>query len=135
MLFLDQMEELFTAQDVEESNKFLTALYLAAQEKALWVLATIRSDHFHFCHRHPDMLSVLRGSGHFPLGRVEPYMMVDMIKRPAECAGLKVLDSFARRIVNDTLASRNLESAESDSANLPLMAFVLNQLFLKTLES
>ena len=131
VLFVDQMEELFTAQDVEESNKFLTALYRATQEKALWVLATIRSDHLHFCHRHPEMLSVLKGSGHYPLGRVEPYMMVDMIKKPAESAGLKVLDSFARRIVNDTLAFRSLDSAESDSANLPLMAFVLNQLFLK----
>jgi hypothetical protein len=61
VLFLDQMEELFTAQDVEQSNKFLAALYLAAQEKALWVIATIRSDHLQFCHRHPDMLQVLRG--------------------------------------------------------------------------
>lgn len=131
VLFLDQMEELFTAQDVEESNKFLTALYRAALEKSLWVIATIRSDHLHFCHRHPQMLSVLKGSGHYPLGRVEPYMMPDMIVKPAQCAGLEVSGHFARRIVSDTLAFRNLESSESDSVNLPLMAFVLNQLFLK----
>src|SRR5262249_39029934 len=45
VLFLDQMEELFTAQDVEQANIFLTALHRATQEKALWVVATIRSDH------------------------------------------------------------------------------------------
>src|SRR5262249_31605950 len=122
VLFLDQMEELFTTQDVGQSNKFLTALYRAAQEKTLWVLATIRSDHLHFCHRHPEMLQVLRGAGHYPLGRVEQFMMHDMIVKPANCAGLTVSDNLARRIVNDTT---------SESANLPLLAFVLNQLFEK----
>jgi len=48
VLFLDQMEELFTSQDIEQSNKFLTELYRAAQEKTLWVIATIRSDHLNF---------------------------------------------------------------------------------------
>ena len=52
VLFLDQMEELFTAQDLEASKAFLTALYHAAQEGALSVLATIRSDHLHHC---PDI--------------------------------------------------------------------------------
>ena len=94
------MEELFTAQNVEESNKFLTALY----GHALWVLATIRSDHLHFCHRHPEMLSVLKGSGHYPLGPDEPFMMSDMIVKPAIFSGLTISDTLARRIVNDTLA-------------------------------
>jgi len=48
--------------------------------------------------------------------------MQDMIIKPANCAGLKVSDNLARRIVNDT---------GSESANLPLLAFVLNQLFEK----
>jgi Domain of unknown function (DUF4062)/AAA ATPase domain len=130
VLFVDQMEELFTAQAIEESNKFLIFLHRAAQEKALWVVATIRSDHLHFCLRHTEMLGVLKGSGHYPLGRVEPYMMTDMIVKPAQCAGLTVSDGLARRIVNDTLAFRNLESSESDTANLPLLAFVLDRLFL-----
>ena len=122
VLFLDQMEELFTAQGVEQSNKFLKALYGAAQEKALWVLATIRSDHLHFCHRHSEMLQVLRGAGHYPLGRVESFMMHDMIVKPANCAGLRISEKLAHRIVNDT---------GSESANLPLLAFVLKQLFDK----
>ena len=49
-------------------------------------------------------------------------MMHDMIVKPANCAGLKVSDNLARRIVNDT---------GSESANLPLLAFVLDQLFEK----
>ena len=120
VLFLDQMEELFTAQDIEESKKFLTALYQAAHEKALWVLATIRSDHLHFCHGHSEMLRVIRSQGYYPLGRIESFMMSDMITKPALCAGLKVSDNLARRVVADT---------GSESANLPLLAFVLEQLF------
>jgi len=131
VLFVDQMEELFTAQDIDESNKFLTFLHRATQDKALWVVATIRSDYLHFCHRHPEMLGVLKGSGHHPLGRVEPYKMTDMIVKPANCAGLSVSEQLAHRIVHDTLAFRNLDSSDSDTANLPLLAFVLDQLFEK----
>ena len=122
VLFLDQMEELFTAQDVAQSNKFLTALYRAAQATALWVIATIREHDLQFCHQHPDMLQVLRGQGHYPLGRVEAFMMQDMIVKPANCAGLTVSDSLARRIINDS---------GSESWKLSLLAFVLNQLFEK----
>lgn len=122
VLFLDQMEELFAARDPEESNKFLTGLYQAVQEQALWVLATIRSDRLHYCHRHREMLQVLRGLGDYPLGRVEPYMMSDMIVKPALCAGLTIPDTLVRRLLNDT----GLEAA-----NLPLLAFVLDQLFQK----
>ena len=69
ILFLDQMEELFTSQNPEVSNKFLTALYEAAQKGLLRVIATIRSDHLHHLHAHPEMLRILRGPGHYPLGR------------------------------------------------------------------
>ena len=68
------------------------------------------------------MLKVLNGRGHYALGRVEPFMMHDMIVKPANCAGLNVSENLARRIVNDTGA---------ESGNLPLLAFVLDQLFEK----
>ena len=122
VLFLDQMEELFTAQNPEVSNKFLTALYEAAQKGLLRVIATIRSDHLHHLHAHPDMLRILRGPGHYPLGPVEPFMLSDMIVKPAQCAGLSVNETLARRIVHDT---------GTEPGSLPLLAFVLNQLFEK----
>lgn len=125
VLFLDQMEELFTSQDVAKSNQFLSALYRAAQEKAVWVLATIRSDHLHYCHRHPDMVRVLRGPGHYPVGPVESFMLTDMIVKPARCAGLRVTDQLASRIVEETKAKEG---------NLPLLGFVLEQLFEKRVD-
>lgn len=122
LLFLDQMEELFTSQDITQSNRFLMALYHAVQEKTLWVVATIRSDYLHYCHRHSEMVKVLRGQGHYPLGPVDRVMMQEMIVKPAQRAGLNLSDSFARRLIDDT---------GEDLANLPLLAFVLNQLFEK----
>ncbi|MEK6804213.1 MAG: SUMF1/EgtB/PvdO family nonheme iron enzyme [Nitrospirota bacterium] len=122
VLFLDQMEELFTAQDPVTANQFLAALYRTAQEKVVWVLATIRSDQLHHCHRHPDMVTVLRGSGHYPVGPVESFMLNDMIVKPARCAGLRVTDRLARRIVEET---------GTKEGNLPLLGFVLEKLFEK----
>ena len=101
VLFLDQMEELFTAQDREASKTFLTAAYEAAQDGGLWVVATIRSDHLHHCHEHPDMLRVLRGKSHYPLGPIEPFMLSDLIVKPARFAGLTITDKLARRIIHD----------------------------------
>ena len=122
VLFLDQMEELFTAQNPEVSNRFLTALFEATQKGSLRVLATIRSDHLHHCHPHPEMLRILRGPGHYPLGPVEPFMLPDTIVKPAQCAGLSINETLARRIVHD---------AGAEPGGLPLLAFVLNQLFEK----
>ena len=125
VLFLDQMEELFTSQDLAKSNQFLSALYRAAQEKTVWVLATIRSDHLQYCHRHPEMVTVLRGAGHYPVGPVESFMLTDMIVKPARCAGLRVTDQLAGRIVEETKAKEG---------NLPLLGFVLEQLFVKRVD-
>lgn len=122
VLFLDQMEELFTAQDATKTKPFLTALNQVAQEKVVWVLATIRSDHLHHCHGHADLRAVLGSKGHHPLGPIEPFMLEDLITHPARCAGLHIDDDLARRIVYE---------AGSDPGNLPILAFLLNQLFDK----
>lgn len=130
VLFLDQMEELFTAQDPDASKTFLTAVYEAAQAGALWVLATIRSDHLHHCHGHPDLLRLLRGKGHYPVGPIEPFMLSDLIEKPARCAGLHIDDRLVRRIAHEAVAKAD-DTKGSGQSNLPLLAFVLNQLFEK----
>jgi|GEM_PF-1406787 len=130
VLFLDQMEELFTTQTLAASTEFLRALYKAAQDGPLWVLATLRSDHLHHCHAHPEMLRVLRGPGHYPLGAIEPFMLSDLIAKPAHCAGLHIDDSLVRRIVHETLTKVD-DAATPDQSNLPLLAFVLDELFKK----
>ena len=120
VLFLDQMEELFTGKVSAHADAFVSALHAAAQEEILWVIATIRSDHLQHCHRHPDLLKVLRGQGHYPLGRVDPAAIVDMIKKPAQCSGLEVSDRLVRRIAHES---------GTEPGSLPLLAFVLQRLY------
>jgi hypothetical protein len=122
ILFLDQMEELFTAPNPALSSKFLTALYEAAQQGTLRVLATIRSDYLHHCHTHVQMRRVMLDGGSYPLGPMEPYMLSEMIVRPAQCAGLRVSQDLVKRIAHDS---------GTEPGSLPLLAFVLNQLFEK----
>ena len=122
LLFLDQMEELFTTQDSDPAlvDRLLTDLYAATQTQPLQVIATIRSDLLHHCYAHPDMLVVLKGPGHYPLGRAAPHNLHDMIVRPARCAGVNVPETLARRLIDDVGAQ---------PGNLPLLAFVLQRLF------
>lgn len=120
VLFIDQMEELFTVHDIKESNNFLKSLFQALNENLICVLATIRSDYLHYCHNHSDLLKILRGPGHYPLGHVEPFMLSDMIVKPAQLSDLLVNERLTRRIVSDMTF---------ESGNLPLLGFVLNQLF------
>ena len=126
VLFVDQMEELFTIGkkegDTEQYDAFLSALYQGVNSCPLWVISTIRSDFLHHCYHHPNMLKVLRGPGHYLLGRVETYMMRDMIAKPAQRAGLAISENFVRQLIQDT---------GSEPGNLPLLAFVLRRLYDK----
>ncbi|GAB6042824.1 nSTAND1 domain-containing NTPase [Endothiovibrio diazotrophicus] len=122
LLFVDQMEELFTAErrDAPLIGRFLAALHEASQTLPLRILATIRGDLLHHCYAYPEMLAVLRGPGHYPLGRAAPHMLHEMIVRPARCAGIRVPEALARRLT---------EEVGPEPGNLPLLAFVLERLF------
>jgi len=119
VLFLDQMEELFVA-DGAVAARLLSGLHQSAQRLPLRVIATIRSDLLHQCYRHTEMLQVLRGPGHYPLGRVASYRLHDLIMRPAQCAGVSVPEGLVRRLVDDL---------GTEPGNLPLLAFALRRLF------
>jgi hypothetical protein len=121
VFFLDQMEELFTGQTKYRAEAFLSALYRAVNEAPFRVIGTIRSDFLHYCHEHGDLLRILRGRGHYPLGRVQSYMLHDIIVKPAQCAGLSIPERLTRRLIR----------AGSDPGSLPLLAFALEQLFNK----
>lgn len=122
VLFLDQLEEWFPKDEPTQptaSQDFLSALYQATQEGVLWVLATIRSDHLHRCHHHPDMLKVLRGRGLYPLDSIKEFMLWDMIGKPARCAGLTISDQLVSTLVKEMM---------NNPGSLPLLAFVLQEL-------
>jgi formylglycine-generating enzyme required for sulfatase activity len=122
VLFLDQMEELFTVHDRSQAHGLLAALYRAAHEARFRVIATIRSDFLHHCHEQADLLRILKGRGHIPLGPIDAGSIRDMILKPAQCAGLSLSEKLVRRLTSE---------AGHEPGNLPLLAFALQQLFDK----
>ncbi len=134
VVFIDQLEEIFLPANNKDRlglgdrvglnlvEAFLTQLYRATQEIPLRVIATIRSDWLHHCYAHADLLKVLRSPGHYPLGPVAPWLMHDMIAKPAASAGLSISGPLLARLIQD---------AGSEPGNLPLLAFVLQALFDK----
>jgi hypothetical protein len=122
VLFLDQMEELFTVRDLAQSQAFLSALYQAAQEARLHVIATIRSDFLQYCHEQAELRSVLNGQGHYALGSIDGMSIREMITKPAYCAGLSLSEKLVRRLTRE---------AGDKPGGLPLLAFALQQLFDK----
>jgi hypothetical protein len=122
VLFLDQMEELFVGgtEDRQLSAAFLAGLFAATQEGVLHVIATVRSDLLHHCYGHADMLSVLKGPGHYPLGRMAVHALHALIVEPARCAGVSVPAALTQRLIED---------AGTEPGNLPLLAFALRRLF------
>lgn len=122
VLFLDQMEELFTIRDPAQSQAFLSALFQAVQDASLHVIATIRSDFLPYCHEQADLLRVLNGRGYIGLGPIDGISISEMISKPAHCAGLMISERLVRRLV---------EEAGQGRGSLPLLAFALQQLFEK----
>ncbi len=55
-------------------------------------------------------------------------MLSDLIAKPARCAGLSISDNLVRRIVHETVEKAD-DAKGSDQSNLPLLAFVLDELF------
>ena len=120
VLFVDQMEEVFTVCDPAHAAAFLSGLYQASHEGGLQVIATIRSDFLSYCYDHPDLLTVLKGTGHYPLGAADAISIRDMIGQPARRAGLTISDKLVRTMVKVVGAT---------PGSLPLLAFALQQLF------
>ncbi|MFF4360551.1 AAA family ATPase [Streptomyces sp. NPDC001604] len=123
LLVVDQFEELFTQADPVVREEFLSLLRAALQrDPALWVVATIRS----------EFLTPLLASSFAPLvqrpvmvGALGRDALSQIVEEPAALAGLRFAAGVVARIVDDT--------GSGDA--LPLLAFTLQQLFLRVRDS
>lgn len=123
VLFLDQLEELFTRgfRD-EEVKNFLEQLVGTARDTKcrLRVLATVRSEFITRLEGSEPVLEVLNLGYNYHLGPVSPRILQDMIERPAQATGY----DFEPGLVDDIL-----RDAAQEPGSLPLVAYALKQLF------
>lgn len=127
VLLVDQLEELFTIQSVgaEQRTAFVSALAALAQSGLVWVVATMRSDFFDRIDTLPVLAQLANSDARYLLQPPDSAEIGQIIRRPAREAGLRFeLDSQRGIGLQD-----EIQRAASDRSALPLLSFLLDQLW------
>jgi HEAT repeat protein len=127
VLFADQLEELFSSVDGKHRSGFITVLARAVTGNRIRVLATLRSDFLPTIMAESEFAPLLQMPGAiYPLGPLGPAALVDIIRKPAEQAGVEIDTGFVDEI---------LREAGTGDGILPLIAFFLAELFEKSVST
>src|SRR4029077_18458827 len=88
-LVVDQLEELFTTGFAPEvQRKYVAALAGLVRSGRVFVLVTLRSDFYPRYQEFPDLIELAKTSGKIDLRPPTAYEIGNMIRLPAEPAGL-----------------------------------------------
>jgi WD40 repeat protein/serine/threonine protein kinase len=128
-LVIDQLEELFTTGfSLEVRQNYISALAGLVRSGRVFLLVTLRSDFYPRYQEFPDLIELAKPSGKFDLRPPTPYELGNMIRLPAEAAGL--------RFEQEPETGQRLDQALRDAASatpesLPLLEHVLSLLYDK----
>jgi YD repeat-containing protein len=128
ILVIDQFEELFaSAVSTAERSAFAAAVAALAASSQVWVIATMRADFYARCGELPEAFGdLIRGDGTYELRPPGPAEIAQMIRRPAQLAGL----SFERNPeTEEGLDDVLRDAASANPAALPLLQFALDELY------
>ena len=128
LLVVDQMEELFTREDLSDEQRaaFVRVLSALARSGAVWIVGTMRSDFYSSCTDLPELVELKEGAGQYDLAPPNAAELGQMIRYPARAAGLR-FEVNAR--TGERLDDRLQEAAAKDPESLPLLEFTLEELF------
>jgi WD40 repeat protein len=128
-LVVDQLEELFTtgfSPDVRQ--KYIGAIAELVRSGRVFILATLRSDFYASYQQFPELIDLTKPGGKIDLWAPTAYEIGNMIRLPAEAAGL--------RFDQEQSTGQRLDQALRDAASatpesLPLLEHVLSLLYEK----
>jgi WD40 repeat protein len=128
ILVIDQLEELFTAPGVgaDERLRFIELLAGLARSGTVWVIATLRADFWHRAADMPDLVALTEGQGRIDLAAPSPAELAEMIRRPAQAAGLSFEAHVESGLPLDAVLT---EHAAAAPGALPLLSFTLDELY------
>jgi serine/threonine protein kinase/tetratricopeptide (TPR) repeat protein len=131
-LVIDQLEELFTSGfSTNVQEKYVSAIAGLAQSHRVFILATLRSDFYSSYQQFPELTELTRPSGKVDLQPPTAYEIGNMIRRPAEAAGLQFeLDHKNGQRLDEGLR----DAASTTPESLPLLQHVLSLLYEKQTE-
>ena len=126
-LVIDQLEELFTAGfSLEVRQKYISALAGLVRSGRVFVLGTLRSDYYPRYQEFPDLIDLSKPSGKFDLCPPTPYELGNMIRLPADAAGIHFEQE---RETGQRLDQALRDAAAATPESLPLLEHVLLLLY------
>ncbi|MGI9247865.1 MAG: ATP-binding protein, partial [Woeseiaceae bacterium] len=132
-LVIDQMEEMYTQEDVGQDDReaFVEVLDTLARCGRVWVIGTLRSDFYQAIGKIPKLVALKEGGGHYDLLPPNASEIGQMIRLPTRAAGL--------RFEEDPSSSERLDDMLRDAAAehpevLPLLQFTLEELYQRRTE-
>ena len=134
LLVIDQMEGILaeeqTASPAERAQFVKVLLGLSSAPLCpVWVIGTIRSDQMGaLAEAYPELVKVTAQSGQYQLLPPSELDLGAMIRLPARAAGLTFEE---HPVTRQPLEERLLKQARHDPDGLPLLSFVMEQLYLR----
>lgn len=127
-LVLDQLEEAFTAEgiDASERDAFFGAVEALVRSGIVWAVATLRSDYYPRCADVDALMRLKEGGGQYDLSLPSPAEIGQIIRQPAVAAGLR-FDEDPR--TGTRLEDLLRDAAVVDAKVLPLLEFTLEELY------
>ena len=131
-LVVDQLEELFTgAFSPVLQRKYVSALCALARCERVFIIATLRSDFYAHYQKFPELVELTAFGGRYELQPPTPRGIGNMIRFPAEAAGLRFeRDPETSRSLDEAL----LEAAMASPEPLPLLEHLLSWLYQRQLD-
>lgn len=128
VLVVDQLEELFTTTDVTDAHRraYVSALAALSGSGMVWIVTTLRSDFYERLAGDPGLAALAAGDACYLLLPPDGAEIGDMIRRPGREAGLFFeVDENGNRALDEEIR----EAASADPASLPLLEYLLDQLW------
>jgi hypothetical protein len=127
VMLIDQLEELFTDGIIaEKRDVFLEVLAALSRRNPVVVVLTMRSDFFPRLVEFPLLLALAQGTASYHLAPPAPVELGQIIRRPAQAAGLKFdIHPETKQGLDEALR----DAATADPQVLPLLEFALEELY------
>ena len=128
LIVIDQLEELFTMENLDppERDFFVGALDKLTKCKAVWIIATMRSDFFGRLDQLPALATLTGGEAKYLLRPPDQSEIGQIVRLPARAAGLRFeVDSKSGAKLDEVIAA----AASANTSSLPLLEYLLDQLW------
>jgi WD40 repeat protein len=126
-LVVDQLEELITTGFTPTiRQKYVSAIADLVRSGRVFILATLRSDFYPWYQQFPDLIELTQPGGKVDLRPPTAYEIGNMIRLPAEAAGLRFEQE---RETGQRLDQALRDAASATPESLPLLEHVLSLLY------